>query len=89
MTIILRRMFSKKYFKPFAGVRSRMQIIKQNESDIDIEHFDSEDLSEFEADFMNVGESHKIYERYRFIMLQYIFQIELYHIFAFIFFDLL
>ncbi|KAL6420484.1 hypothetical protein ACFW04_014467 [Cataglyphis niger] len=63
MSIILHRMFSKKYFKPFAGVRSKMQIIKQNESDINIEHFDNEDLSEFEADFMNVGESHKIYER--------------------------
>lgn len=63
MTIILRRMFSKKYFKPFAGVRSRMQIIKQNEPDTDIENFDSEDLSEFEADFMNIGESHKMHER--------------------------
>lgn len=64
MTIILRRMFSKKYFKPHAGIRSRMQLIQQDEQDVDIENFDSEDLSEFEADFMNVGESHKMHERY-------------------------
>lgn len=64
MTIILRRTFSKKCFKPHAGIRSRMQLIKQNEQDIDIENFDSEDLSEFEADFMNVDESHKMHERY-------------------------
>jgi len=64
MTIILRRMFSKKYFKPLAGIRSRMQLIKQDVQNVDIENFDSEDLSEFEADFMNVGESHKIHERY-------------------------
>ncbi|XP_011260724.1 uncharacterized protein LOC105254002 [Camponotus floridanus] len=63
MTIILRRMFSKKYFKPLAGIRSRMQLIKQDEQNVDIENFDNEDLSEFEADFMNVGESHKIHER--------------------------
>lgn len=64
MTIILRRMFSKKYFKPLAGVRTRLQLMKKDEQDVDIENFDSEDLSEFEADFMNVGESHKMHERY-------------------------
>lgn len=63
--IILYRMFSKKYFKPLAGVQSKIKVMKQDEQGIanfDIEDFDSEDLGEFESDFMNVGESHKMHE---------------------------
>ncbi|KYQ58063.1 hypothetical protein ALC60_03115 [Trachymyrmex zeteki] len=63
MTTILRRMFSKKAFKPdpkpYAGIRKKMKSMK-NES---VDTFDAEDVSEFEADFMNVGISHKMYER--------------------------
>lgn len=57
-------MFSKKYFNPLAGIRSRMQLIQDDEQNVDIENFDSEDLNEFEADFTNVHESHKMHERY-------------------------
>ncbi|XP_029175614.1 uncharacterized protein LOC114944059 [Nylanderia fulva] len=60
-TILLRRMFSKKYDKPLAAVRTKMKLMKQDQQDI--EDIDIEDLGEFEADFMNVGESHKMHER--------------------------
>lgn len=61
MTMILRRMFSRRAAEPFVGIRKRMKFLEKNES---IESFDAEDLDEFESDFTNVGESHKMYERY-------------------------
>lgn len=67
ITIILRRMFSKKHSKPLAGIHRKMKVMKQNDQNIenfDIESFDSEDLGEFESDFMNVGKSHKMHEWY-------------------------
>ncbi|KAG5312140.1 NGRN protein, partial [Acromyrmex insinuator] len=67
MTMVLRRMFSKKAtfksatrIKPFAGIQKKMKFIEKDES---VDHFDPEDISEFEADFMNVGISRKMYER--------------------------
>ncbi|TGZ52220.1 Uncharacterized protein DBV15_03761 [Temnothorax longispinosus] len=65
MTTILRRMFSKRAIpasltKPLAGIRKRMEMIEKDES---VDGFDAEDVSEFEADFMNVGMSHRMYER--------------------------
>jgi len=53
-------MFSRKAFKPLAGIRKRTKLLEQDES---VDSFDSEDVSEFEADFMNVGMSHKMYEK--------------------------
>jgi len=61
MTMLLRRMFSRKTFDPLAGVRKRMKLLDQDES---VDNFDAEDLGEFESDFMNVGISHKMHERY-------------------------
>ena len=78
MTIVLRRMFSKKAtFKsatrtrPLAGIQKRMKkFIEKNES---ADNFDAEDISEFEADFTNVDISHKMYERYvRLTLIYYI-----------------
>ncbi|XP_024888472.1 uncharacterized protein LOC112465233 [Temnothorax curvispinosus] len=65
MTTILRRMFSKRAIpasltKPLAGIRKRMEMIEKDES---VDGFDAEDVSEFEADFMNIGMSHRMYER--------------------------
>ncbi|XP_011879512.1 PREDICTED: uncharacterized protein LOC105568437 [Vollenhovia emeryi] len=61
MTTILRRMFSRRAAsRPLAGIRNKMQVMKQDEP---VDHFDAEDVSEFEADFMNVGVSHKMHER--------------------------
>jgi len=61
MTMILRRMFSRKASDPLAGVRKKMKLLDQDES---VDSFDAEDVSEFESDFMNVGMSHKMYVRY-------------------------
>ncbi|KYN05654.1 PREDICTED: uncharacterized protein LOC108771456 [Cyphomyrmex costatus] len=64
MTTIICRMFSKKAVrsltKPLAGIRKRMELKYKDES---VDSFDAEDVSEFEADFMNIGISHKMYER--------------------------
>lgn len=57
---ILCRMFSKKARKPLAGIRKRIDLMEQDES---VDSLDAEDVSEFEADFMNVGMSHKMHER--------------------------
>ncbi|XP_011634356.1 uncharacterized protein LOC105425333 [Pogonomyrmex barbatus] len=62
MTMILRRMFSKKSFEPFAGIRRRGKLLQKIDQ-FDAETFDAEDVSELEADFMNVGESHKMHEK--------------------------
>jgi len=69
MTMILRRMFSRK--ASLAGVRKRMKLLDQDES---VDSFDAEDVSEFESDFMNVSMSHKMYVRYvyKFILILYI-----------------
>lgn len=72
MTTILRRMFSRRapnWNTPLAGVRKRMQLMDQDES---VDSFDNEDISEFETDFMNIGTSHKIHERYIYIFYSYI-----------------
>lgn len=61
MTMILRRMFSKRAAEPLVGVRRRIKLFEKDES---VDSFDAEDLSEFESDFMNVGMSHKMYEKY-------------------------
>lgn len=47
------------------GVRKRLKLIDKNESVEDA--FDAEDISEFESDFMSVGMSHKMYERYVYV----------------------
>ncbi|KYN20731.1 hypothetical protein ALC57_06637 [Trachymyrmex cornetzi] len=67
MTTVLRRMFSKKATfksairtKPLAGIHKKMKFIEKDES---VDNFDAEDVSEFEADFTNVGTSYKMYER--------------------------
>lgn len=64
LIVLLRKMSSSKPFDPFAGIRGKIKIMKQDESKIDIKDFAADDTSEFETDFMNVGESHKTHERY-------------------------
>lgn len=61
-------MFSRKALKPLAGIRKKVRLMEENES-IDMESFDAEDVSEFEADFMNVGVSHKMHERYIYVCI--------------------
>lgn len=56
-------MFSRRAAEPLVGVRKRAKMLEKNES---VDSFDAEDLSEFESDFMNVGMSQKMYEKYVF-----------------------
>ncbi|XP_012528329.2 uncharacterized protein LOC105831947 [Monomorium pharaonis] len=61
--MILCRTYSRKVplrKDPLAGIRKRIQLMDHDES---VDSFDAEDVSEFEADFMNVGISHKMHER--------------------------
>ncbi|KAL0102358.1 hypothetical protein PUN28_018702 [Cardiocondyla obscurior] len=57
---MLRRMFSRKAPDTLVGIRRRIKLMKNDES---VEDLDPEDVSQFEADFMNVGMSHRMYER--------------------------
>lgn len=77
MANVLRRLFSSKRrsTNSFAGIRNRLKLIEENESS-DFEDLDAHDISEFEADFMNVGESHKMHERYIYV---YIYIYDLYN----------
>lgn len=61
-------MFSKKAPEPLAGIRKKVRLMEKNES-VDAESFDAEDVSEFEADFMNVGASYKMHERYIYVCI--------------------
>ncbi|XP_011704124.1 PREDICTED: uncharacterized protein LOC105459637 [Wasmannia auropunctata] len=63
MTTILRRMYSRKTARPLAGIRKKEKIMKSIDKDNTVDTFDAEDVSEFEADFLNVGTSHKMHER--------------------------
>ncbi|XP_020289861.1 uncharacterized protein LOC109857695 [Pseudomyrmex gracilis] len=63
LIVLLRRMSGGKPFDPLAGIHGKIKIMKQNESEINIEDLTADDTSELEPDFMNVGESHKAHER--------------------------
>jgi len=63
LTFTFRRMFSRKYSNPFAGIRHKMKVMEQDGS-VDLESIDIEDTGEYESDFMNLDESHKMHERY-------------------------
>lgn len=65
MASLLCRMFSTKrpLTNSLAGIRNRLKLIEEEESG-DYEELDAQDMSEFEADFMNVSESHRMHERY-------------------------
>lgn len=63
MANILRRMFSMKREKALVGIRGKVKLMEQDEQ-VDIEEFDAQDVSEYEADFMDVGKSYKMHKRY-------------------------
>lgn len=63
-------MFSMKYKKrTLPGIRHKVKLMQQDETqDVDLEEtLDPEDVSGHEADFMKVGESHKMHEWYVFM----------------------
>ncbi|EFN76700.1 uncharacterized protein LOC105190326 isoform X1 [Harpegnathos saltator] len=63
MAGVLRRMFSSKrrLTNSLAGIRSKLKLLEDKSTDFD--ELDAHDIGEFEADFMNISESHKMYER--------------------------
>lgn len=74
MASILRRMFSSKRSlkNSLAGIRNRQKLLEEDKSS-DFEELDEQDISEFEADFMNIDESQKMHKRYYHIYFLLIF----------------
>ncbi|XP_014488975.1 PREDICTED: uncharacterized protein LOC106752080 [Dinoponera quadriceps] len=63
MANVLRRMFSRRrnVTNSLSGIRNRLKLMK--EDGLGVEEMDAQDMSEFEADFMNVSETHKMHEK--------------------------
>jgi len=46
------------------GIRGKIKLTEDEKDMANVEIFDPEDINEFESDFMNVHESHKMYQWY-------------------------
>lgn len=65
LTLTFCRMYSRRLYNPLAGIRNKVEVMEKDADElVDLESFDIEDTNEYESDFMNLNQTHRMHERY-------------------------